>query len=146
MNIWNSRFANTLAGSICYQKKDSDYYSVRIVLNNKGYKAHRLTWNIIYGEIPEKMSIDHIDGNPLNNSISNLRLVTHSENHRNRKLQSNNSSGFSGVRFINNKWQARIKIHGKEKSLGTFKTKEEAINVRRKYAIENKFTERHCSI
>jgi len=78
-----------------------------------------------------------------NNVIHNLRLVTHSENHRNRHIQSNNTSGTPGVRIHKNKWSARIKINGKEKHLGSFTNKEQAIEARKKYALKHGFTERH---
>lgn len=54
--------------------------------NNKGckipkfYYVHRLVWETFMGEIPEGKEIDHIDGNPHNNSLSNLQIVTRREN------------------------------------------------------------------
>ena len=58
--------------------------------NNKGYKTvhahrknelvHRLIWQGFNGEIPEGMEIDHINTDPTDNRLSNLRLVTHKEN------------------------------------------------------------------
>ena len=143
MNIWNSRYAEKQAGTIYTPTKYSNYKRIKIVVKNKPLMAHQIAWTFVYGAIPESLFIDHMDGNATNNAISNLRLVTHSENHRNRYIQSNNTSGVTGIRFINNKWRARIKIHGKEKHLGTFETKEQAIEVRKKYAFENGFTERH---
>lgn len=50
-----------------------------------------------HGDIPDTMVIDHLDGNPLNNNISNLRLVTVAINQRNQKLFKNNKSGKTGV-------------------------------------------------
>lgn len=47
---------------------------------NSIISIHRLVWETFKGEIPEGMVIDHIDGNRSNNSLSNLRLVTQSEN------------------------------------------------------------------
>ena len=46
-----------------------------IEINDKKYKAHRLAWLYVYGEMPNKL-IDHIDGNRSNNKISNLREAT----------------------------------------------------------------------
>lgn len=48
--------------------------------NNKKISAHRLVWEAFNGPIPEGMVIDHIDGNRSNNALSNLRLVSQSDN------------------------------------------------------------------
>jgi len=44
------------------------------------FRAHRLIYQTFIGEIPKALEVDHIDGNRHNNSINNLRLVTHSQN------------------------------------------------------------------
>lgn len=47
--------------------------------------AHRIIWGLAYGEFaPEDKVIDHIDGDPDNNRLENLRVVTHKENSRNK--------------------------------------------------------------
>lgn len=56
-----------------------DGYS-RVDLNGKFYSVHRLVYETYVGEIPEGSVIDHIDGNRANNNLSNLQLVTQSEN------------------------------------------------------------------
>jgi len=143
MNIWNARNAGLPAGTTYSPSKESDYLRVRIVVNNKPIMAHQVAWRLVYGDIPDGLFIDHLDGDATNNSISNLRLVTHSENHRNRKIQSNNTSGTPGVRWISGKWRVRIKIQTKEISLGSFESKEQAVSVRKEYALKHGFTERH---
>lgn len=55
-------------------------------LKGKHFLVHRAVWEAFNGPIPEKYDIDHIDGNPLNNCLDNLRAVTHSENLKNRKI------------------------------------------------------------
>lgn len=72
--------------------------------------------------------VDHIDGDTLNNTRRNLRLATHQQNIRNRKLNSNNTSGYKGVSRYKTpgKWVARIKTDTTYKSLGVFDSKEEA--------------------
>ena len=52
---------------------------------------------MVNGPIPDGMCIDHIDGNGLNNRLSNLRLTTLSGNQRNRRLHKSNKTGFPGV-------------------------------------------------
>lgn len=61
------------------------------------YKVHRVVWEIHYGEIPDDMYIDHLDGDKSNNKLNNLRLVTKSLNSRNSKAPSTNTTGIAGV-------------------------------------------------
>ena len=72
--------------------------------------------------------IDHIDCNPLNNNIENLRPATRSENIRNRRLHKNNKSGIKGVSWSkkNKKWLAQCVNDHKNHNLGLFNTIEEA--------------------
>jgi hypothetical protein len=60
---------------------------------------HRVIWELLKGST-DNLEIDHIDGNPLNNKISNLRLVSREINGRNCKINSRNSSGITGVSFV----------------------------------------------
>lgn len=90
--------------------------------------------------------VDHIDGNPLNNSIGNLRSVDGFANQRNRKMQYNNTSGHTGVCWDKNhsKWMARIGFNGKHKTLGYFTNLEDAVKARQTAQAETGgFTERH---
>ena len=100
----------------------------RVVLNGKGFKLHRLLAQAFIPNPENKPEVDHIDGNPLNNCLSNLRWCTHAENMRNKKKYRNNTSDHKGVTFNKEKrkWRARIYVNGKEKFLGYFHTKEEA--------------------
>ena len=59
--------------------------------------AHRVIYEMFFGEIPSGKFIDHIDGDRKNNSIHNLRLVDRAGNSRNHKTRSTNTSGFTGV-------------------------------------------------
>jgi hypothetical protein len=63
-------------------KTKDGYRDVNIQVNNKVYyvKEHRLIWSYFNGDIPEGMTINHIDGNKTNNSLDNLELVTPEEN------------------------------------------------------------------
>lgn len=71
--------------------------------------------------------VDHIDGDPLNNTRANLRLVTRAQNQWNRKAQQN-ASGYKGVSWhrLNRKYYARIQVHNRRYFLGYFETAQEA--------------------
>lgn len=73
---------------------------------------------------PDAM-VDHIDGNGLNNRRSNLRLASDSQNQQNRKISVNNTSGVKGVGWHGprQKWRARLKLRGREISLGYYACK-----------------------
>jgi|TARA_R110000803_G_scaffold17700_3_gene47644 hypothetical protein len=117
---------------------------LRIKLNRKYYKTHRIAWLLTYGSWP-KDQIDHINGNGLDNRLENLRAVSPNENSRNQKLHKNNTSGTVGVYFnkIAQNYQASIKINGKKKHLGCFKNKEEAVAARAVANIKYNFHENH---
>lgn len=96
------------------------------------YYTHRLIWTYFNGPIAEGLEIDHINRNPVDNRISNLRLVTRSQNNFNQSLRSNNKSGHRGVGWCatTGKWRARIKVDKSEKFLGYFDDKADAIIAR----------------
>ena len=73
---------------------------------------------------------DHINHDTLDNRRSNLRAANTSQNGRNRKIQSNNTSGYVGVCRLGKKWVSRIWINGKIKNLGSFETPEAAAQAR----------------
>ena len=92
-------------------------------------KAHRVAWAIFHGAWPVN-DIDHVDGCKTNNAIANLRDVDRQTNCQNKSLRSDNSSGEVGVSLGRGRWRARIHVDGKERFLGGFGTKEEAIAAR----------------
>lgn len=91
-----------------------------VTLEGKSQYAHRLIFLWHHGYLPS--SIDHIDGNPRNNRIENLRGATHGQNHGNRKKPVNNTSGFKGVSWHkkSNKWCASIKVKYQQIYLGLY--------------------------
>lgn len=91
------------------------------------YPYTHVIWKIVHDVFPSGV-IDHINGNPLDNRLDNLRDVTQAENLSNKhKAQSNNTLGILGVDFINGKYRARLRIPGKSTThLGMFKSAKEA--------------------
>ena len=107
-------------GKVTGYKTDFGY--IRLCVDGKQYFAHRLAWLYIYGEFPSSV-IDHIDQNPSNNKISNLRTVSIKQNLENRNKPKNNKSGFKGVSWSKsvNKWIAMIGHKNQQIYLGAYK-------------------------
>lgn len=118
----NARLARKITGA----SDNGSGYS-RITIDNKRYYAHRLAWFYVHGEWPEGQ-IDHINGTPSDNRITNLRLATNSQNHANTCRRRDNTSGFKGVSWDKRRghWRAAIRSGGKQHHLGYFNTAEEA--------------------
>lgn len=121
-NLFNSKHGDKEAGN----RNAEGYVCVKVLGLN--LKAHRIAWKITYGDEPE--CIDHINRNPSDNSLENLRAVSQSVNCQNKRVQSNNSSGVPGVYFSEGKWTAAIQIGPKRTKIGRFQTKEQAITAR----------------
>jgi hypothetical protein len=98
-----------------------------IGVEGKGYTAYRLAWLYVYGNFPLG-DIDHINRDPTDDRIANLRSVSHSANLHNT-LPRSPKSGHKGVyKTQENKWQAKIRVNYKMHHLGTFTTIEKAAN------------------
>lgn len=80
-------------------------------------RMHRL----VIGALDEQ-EVDHIDGNPLNNQLDNLRLVTHQENMFNQRKRRLSSSRYKGVTWCkrSERWLAQIMKDKRNKCLGYF--------------------------
>ena len=104
----------------------------------KTFSIHRLVALAFIPNPENKFCVDHIDNNPSNNNLTNLRWATLTENQMNRKISIDNTSGTKGVYFHkpNNKWYAQIIIHGKKTYLGCFETIESAAAARQTKALE----------
>lgn len=101
-------------------------------LNGISCLSHRIIWLWVHGVWPDQ--IDHIDGNPQNNSLVNLRSCSLHENMRNLPILKTNRSGCTGVSWCTSskKWRARIASRpGSMKFLGNFSTFGEAVSARK---------------
>lgn len=87
-----------VAGSVSIDNKKV-YSQCKVTLSGNDYVTARVIWTMFNGDIADGMVIDHIDGNSLNNKLSNLRVVQHCVNGRNTKLSKNNGTGVKGVSF-----------------------------------------------
>ena len=106
-----------------------------------GHKRRRRTILQIHRLImdaPKGMDVDHINGNPLDNRKSNLRICSRAENLRNRGANKNNTSGYKGVSWHkrNKKWACQIKHNYKKIHVGNYATPEEAARAYDKKAKE----------
>jgi len=120
----------TLAGSY-----DKDGY-LRIQIQGKHYKSHRLAWLYMTGEFP-KNTIDHINRVRDDNRWENLRDVTILENSKNCGISKRNTSGVVGVRWNKKqcRWIANIRVDGKQIYLGGFTEFSQAVNARKNAEI-----------
>lgn len=97
---------------------------VRISVDGRDYKAHRLAWIYVHG-VPPVADIDHRDGNRGNNSIDNLRDVPRAVNTQNRHgARKDSTCGYLGVGRSGPKWRASIQLDGHKRYLGTFPSPE----------------------
>lgn len=101
---------------------------VRIRIGKASFFAHRIVWLYHHGYLPEN-DVDHIDRNPMNNRIDNLREVSVQCNVRNCGIKSNNTSGVTGVFWdkSKSKWGAKIVVNQKLISVSRSCSFEEAV-------------------
>ncbi len=125
--IWRDKMGNRKLKNPYWYKLNIHISQGRnyITINEKTYKLHRVNYYIhnpewdIYDN-SKNNEIDHIDRNPLNNHISNLRIATSSQN-----SQNTDAKGYY-YHKRRNKYIARIDINGKRKHLGCYDTEQEA--------------------
>jgi hypothetical protein len=139
LNEWFTYHPNT--GEILWRKKPErssiqigsvagSIHSGRRMLRVQGRRiyAARAAYIMTYGSIPQRALIDHIDGDTLNNRVSNLRLANSAQNTWNRIQRSSNPSLKLGVsKDVRGRFKARIQVpNGDKFNLGTWDTEAEA--------------------
>lgn len=136
---WNTRYAGKTAFT-SLTKEGRAHGS----LKGKYYFRSRVIWALEHGFWPIG-EIDHIDGNRMNDAVSNLRDVSPRRNMRNCKTPSHNKSGHIGV-FWNtqkSKWAATIKVNRRNLHLGYFHKFEDACAARKSGEIKHDFHPNH---
>jgi len=136
--MWNGKYEGKLAFNTL---RPDGYLSGGIF--NRTYLTHRIVWLYMFGVFP--VHVDHINGVKIDNSILNLRNVTHTDNMKNRKTPINNKSGHIGISYIvrAKKWSAQIRLQGVSKHLGYFETLKEAVTARALAEHINNFHPNH---
>ena len=102
------------------------YWGVRV--GGVRCRAHRIAWALAHQVWPFDHEIDHINGDPSDNRLCNLRAANRSNNASNMRRSKRNKSGYKGVSWHEGagKWQAHIRANDKNIYLGCFDTPEEA--------------------
>lgn len=116
--IWKIRPHNRVTiGSKAGTVSQAGYCQIQY--KNKIYLRHRLVFLLHNGFLPE--NVDHIDGNPANDSIENLRGCTHQENMLNQKKRKGSSNPSKGVHTLpSGNYRVQLRINGKTRHIGTF--------------------------
>lgn len=112
------------------------------VVGSKIIKTHRLIAEAFFGEIPDGLTVDHINGVRSDNRVENLRLVSHKQNMRGFCTKSKGkSSKYRGVCWTTKpqKWKAALRVDGSYKSLGYYNDEDEAARAYNQGAIKYGF-------
>lgn len=101
-------------------------YAMRVIRKPDGGRTTVYLHRVIMGA-PVGMDIDHVNGDGLDNSRSNLRACTRSENMRNRRPQGG-ASKYKGIHWHkrDSKWRAQIVVNGRSRHLGLFSSEVDA--------------------
>ena len=114
----------------------SGYFRIR--LDGKNYLTHRIIWLWHHGEFPPEV-VDHINGDPTDNRIENLRRASVGQNQYNSKRPKTNTSGQKGV-YWNKRdkaWRVQICVNGKKKYIGVYADLQSAADAYSKAAVEH---------
>ncbi len=97
--------AGRVGGGLVYAVRSRTSSTPKMIRLHRALMELKLGRTLLSGEL-----VDHVNGDTLDNRLSNLRLTTHRGNCQNKSRQSNNKSGFKGVRYDprTNKWLTDI--------------------------------------
>jgi hypothetical protein len=121
-----------ISGNICKFDDDADVSNLSVCTKPDGYKT--LVYSAgtyktklycrVYMNCPKSMEIDHRDGDTLNNTTENLRIVTSQQNKFNRKTK---NGKLKGIEKRGNSYRVTITIDYTKYNLGTYVNEELAI-------------------
>jgi hypothetical protein len=139
--VWRQKRGRQVNGSVAGSPHNAGYWSIRV--DGRALLAHRLAWMYVHGDWPSE--IDHINGDRRDNRIANLRHVTRQQNCRNAAMRSHNQTGVNGVAYYQRYRRFRVimTVDGQSRYLGSFKTLDEAAEVRKSAEAGIQFSERH---
>jgi hypothetical protein len=106
-NSWNAKWP----GAVALNVKHRDGYKQGQIFA-KSYLAHRVAYALATGAWPDA-EIDHVNGDPADNRLCNLRAATRVQNSVNRKRRSNGSSHFKGVTWHKQRKKWAVSCNGK---------------------------------
>jgi ubiquitin len=123
---WKERRGSKAKGSKAGCKNHQNSCEV-IRVDDVLYLSHRLVWLYVYGYLPTKQ-IDHINRNPGDNRLCNLREATQTENNQNTKVRKDSGTGVKGVHYDKgrNKFQVQLAVNGKRVHCKRYDTLAEA--------------------
>ena len=104
-----SRKAGDVAGARAYQSNGKPS-GIVVKINDIIYRAGRVIWTLMKGDIPEGQFVDHLDGNPFNNNLDNLAAKSPRANSHNLATPSDNKTGIKGVCFYTRKSTGRTNV------------------------------------
>ena len=127
-------FINMKTGRIMKQTTDKKGYKIVFLCKggvSKGFRVHRLVAEAFVPNLHNKLCVDHIDGNKINNDHWNLRWVTNTENQHNKGPQKRNRTGIKGIEERNGHFRVKITVNNVNYCFGTYDTLIEATIVRK---------------
>lgn len=97
------------------ERAQRGYWAVRF--QGRDYMAHRVVWQLAHGDLREDQILDHINHDPRDNRLQNLRVATPTQNQFNRRgAQKNSTTGHRNVRRMRigkyEYWRVEIALHG----------------------------------
>ena len=115
---------------------------MRIRIGSKTVQVHRLIARAFLPDFFDFPQVDHIDGNPTNNNVSNLRMATDQKNNQGHQNKPDGcSSQYRGVCWekLKGRWRSQCKIDSKTKFIGFFDNEREAAVARDDYVFSQGF-------